>query len=54
MEKSGRHWVSNLLSLYKTNAPGHCYLMSDNLPEAYTAYQQALYHLQDLKVRLAH
>jgi glucose repression mediator protein len=29
---------------------GHCYLMSDNLPEAYQAYQNALYNLQDLKV----
>jgi glucose repression mediator protein len=30
--------------------PGHCYLMLDNLQDAYSAYQQALYHLQDLKV----
>lgn len=29
---------------------GHCYLMMDNLQEAYSAYQQALYHLQDPKV----
>jgi hypothetical protein len=29
---------------------GHCYLMLDNLQEAYSAYQQALYHLQDPKV----
>ncbi|KAL4807416.1 hypothetical protein BDV18DRAFT_137631 [Aspergillus unguis] len=28
---------------------GHCYLMMDNLQEAYTAYQQALYHLRDPK-----
>ncbi|CEP17958.1 hypothetical protein [Parasitella parasitica] len=28
---------------------GHCYLMSDNLQEAYQAYQQALYHLQNPK-----
>ncbi|CAF9920979.1 MAG: hypothetical protein GOMPHAMPRED_002193 [Gomphillus americanus] len=26
---------------------GHCYLMMENLQEAYTAYQQALYHLRD-------
>ncbi|KAK2788188.1 glucose repression mediator protein [Emmonsiellopsis sp. PD_33] len=26
---------------------GHCYLMIDNLQEAYTSYQQALYHLRD-------
>jgi general transcriptional corepressor CYC8 len=31
--------------------PGHCYLMTDNLQEAYQAYQQALYHLKDPKVR---
>ncbi|KAK4516196.1 uncharacterized protein ATC70_011165 [Mucor velutinosus] len=30
-------------------ALGHCYLMSDNLQEAYQAYQQALYHLQNPK-----
>ena len=30
---------------------GHCYLMMDNLQEAYTAYQQALYYLRDPKVR---
>jgi hypothetical protein len=29
---------------------GHCYLMLDNLQDAYQAYQQALYHLSDLKV----
>ncbi|KAL4876049.1 hypothetical protein BJY04DRAFT_200502 [Aspergillus karnatakaensis] len=28
---------------------GHCYLMMDNLQEAYTSYQQALYHLRDPK-----
>ncbi|KIW01128.1 uncharacterized protein PV09_07414 [Verruconis gallopava] len=28
---------------------GHCYLMMDNLQEAYSAYQQALYHLTDPK-----
>lgn len=26
---------------------GHCYLMMDDLQQAYSAYQQALYHLQD-------
>lgn len=30
--------------------PGHCHLMMDNLQEAYTSYQQALYHLRDPKV----
>ena len=29
---------------------GHCLLMKDDLPKAYTAYQQALYHLQNPKV----
>ncbi|KAK5944586.1 glucose repression mediator protein [Knufia obscura] len=28
---------------------GHCYLMMDNLQEAYSAYQQALYYLPDPK-----
>lgn len=28
---------------------GHCHLMMDNLQEAYTSYQQALYHLRDPK-----
>jgi len=29
---------------------GHCYLMMDELQKAYSAYQQALYHLRDPKV----
>lgn len=29
---------------------GHCHLMMDNLQDAYTAYQQALYYLSDPKV----
>lgn len=32
--------------------PGHCYLMMEDLQQAYQAYQQALYHLRDPKVRL--
>ncbi|KAI5852647.1 hypothetical protein DFP73DRAFT_10154 [Morchella snyderi] len=28
---------------------GHCYLMMDDLQKAYSAYQQALYHLRDPK-----
>ncbi|KAF2839640.1 TPR-like protein [Patellaria atrata CBS 101060] len=28
---------------------GHCFLMMDELQQAYSAYQQALYHLQDPK-----
>ncbi len=31
-------------------ALGHCYLMMDDLQKAYTAYQQALYHLPNPKV----
>ena len=31
---------------------GHCYLMMDDLQQAYSAYQQALYHLSDPKVSL--
>ena len=31
-------------------SPGHCYLMMDDLQQAYSAYQQALYHLSDPKV----
>lgn len=30
---------------------GHCYLMTDDLQKAYTAYQQALYRLPNPKVR---
>ncbi len=30
-------------------AMGHCYLMMDDLQKAYTAYQQALYHLPNPK-----
>lgn len=33
-----------------TRTPGHCLLMKDDLPKAYTAYQQALYHLANPKV----
>lgn len=29
---------------------GHCFLMMDDLQQAYSAYQQALYHLRDPKV----
>ena len=33
---------------------GHCLLMKDDLPKAYTAYQQALYHLPNPKVSTVH
>ncbi|ORZ11911.1 hypothetical protein BCR42DRAFT_332193 [Absidia repens] len=38
-ENNGETWA----------ALGHCYLMMDNLQEAYHAYQQALYHLSNPK-----
>ncbi|KAL0094606.1 hypothetical protein J3Q64DRAFT_1629680 [Phycomyces blakesleeanus] len=38
-ESNGETWA----------ALGHCYLMMDNLQEAYQAYQQALYHLSNPK-----
>ncbi|KAL1915941.1 uncharacterized protein VTP21DRAFT_6329 [Calcarisporiella thermophila] len=38
-ENSGEIW----------GALGHCYLMIDDLQQAYHAYQQALYHLPDAK-----
>jgi Tfp pilus assembly protein PilF len=36
------------------NHLGHCYLMMDDLQQAYSAYQQALYHLRDPKVSHSH
>ncbi|ODQ74569.1 hypothetical protein LIPSTDRAFT_81159 [Lipomyces starkeyi NRRL Y-11557] len=38
-QESGETW----------GALGHCYLMMDDLQKAYSAYQQALYHLRDPK-----
>jgi Tfp pilus assembly protein PilF len=42
-----RVWLLVLNSL----SPGHCYLMQDELQQAYQAYQQALYLLPNPKVR---
>ncbi|KAI9368589.1 hypothetical protein BJX61DRAFT_537136 [Aspergillus egyptiacus] len=47
-------YLQNILKLDPTSGEtwgslGHCYLMMDNLQEAYTSYQQALYHLRDPK-----
>ncbi|KAG0743393.1 hypothetical protein G6F57_009449 [Rhizopus arrhizus] len=47
-------YFKRILALQENNgeawsALGHCYLMMDNLQEAYQAYQQALYHLQNPK-----
>ncbi|KAJ5081918.1 transcriptional corepressor Cyc8 [Penicillium alfredii] len=47
-------YLQNILKLDANNGEtwgslGHCHLMMDNLQEAYTSYQQALYHLRDPK-----
>ncbi|KAG5437521.1 hypothetical protein PCANB_000949 [Pneumocystis canis] len=47
-------YFQSVLNLDQTNgevwsALGHCYLMMDDLQKTYTAYQQALYHLQNPK-----
>ena len=52
-------YLQNILKLDPTNGEtwgslGHCHLMMDNLQEAYTSYQQALYHLRDPKVSSPH
>ncbi|KAI9875365.1 MAG: hypothetical protein M1830_008576 [Pleopsidium flavum] len=46
--------LQNILKLDGNNGEvwgslGHCYLMMDDLQQAYSAYQQALYHLRDPK-----
>ena len=48
-------YFKRILSIQENNgeiwgALGHCYLMMDNLQEAYHAYQQALYHLPNPRV----
>lgn len=50
-------YLQNILKLDPSSGEtwgslGHCHLMMDNLQEAYTSYQQALYHLRDPKVNL--
>ncbi|KAI5791710.1 hypothetical protein DFH27DRAFT_485904 [Peziza echinospora] len=47
-------YLQSILNLDSTNGDiwgslGHCYLMMDDLQKAYSAYQQALYHLRDPK-----
>jgi len=47
-------YFQRILNIENTNgeiwgALGHCYLMMDDLQKAYTAYQQALYHLPNPK-----
>ena len=54
MVKLGEIWVCVLIQcddVALTHAPGHCYLMTENLQKAYDAYQQALVNLRDPKVR---
>lgn len=47
-------YLQSILNLDQSNGDiwgslGHCYLMMDDLQKAYSAYQQALYHLRDPK-----
>ncbi|MBW0501438.1 hypothetical protein O181_041153 [Austropuccinia psidii MF-1] len=47
--KAAAKYFSRLLKIHESNgeiwgALGHCYLMIDELPRAYTSYQQALHH----------
>ncbi|KZF19957.1 TPR-like protein [Xylona heveae TC161] len=47
-------YLQNILKIEGNNGEvwgslGHCYLMMDDLQQAYSAYQQALYHLRDPK-----
>jgi glucose repression mediator protein len=49
-------YLQSILNMDSSNGEiwgslGHCYLMMDDLQKAYSAYQQALYHLRDPKVR---
>lgn len=48
-------YLQSILNIDSSNGEiwgslGHCYLMMDDLQKAYSAYQQALYHLRDPKV----
>lgn len=45
-----RQFRNRRISSANPSVLGHCHLMMDNLQEAYTSYQQALYHLRDPKV----
>jgi tetratricopeptide (TPR) repeat protein len=50
-------YLRNIIKMEPANGEawgnlGHCHLMMDNLQDAYTAYQQALYYLPDPKVHL--
>ena len=48
-------YLNTMLKIDQTNGEvwgslGHCYLMMEDLQQAYQAYQQALFHLRDPKV----
>lgn len=45
----GTYAVSDQAPPSLTRWIGHCYLMMEDLQQAYAAYQQALYHLRDPK-----
>jgi glucose repression mediator protein len=52
-------YLQSILNMEPSNGEiwgslGHCYLMMDDLQKAYSAYQQALYHLRDPKVSFIH
>jgi len=50
---SGEAWVRDSPPITigtHADLKGHCYLMMDDLQDAYQSYQQALYHLRDPKV----
>lgn len=53
---NGEVWgsIGNIFEMHRkgctNNIQGHCFLMMEDLQQAYSAYQQALYHLRDPKV----
>ena len=53
-DRQAVEYFQSILNLDQNNGEtwgslGHCYLMMDDLQKAYSAYQQALYHLQNPK-----
>jgi glucose repression mediator protein len=51
---SAVQYYSKIVSIDPENGPawtalGHCYLLVDELQKAFTAYQHALYSLEDIK-----
>ena len=56
MEKCGAVWVTSYVQLFAgfgLMELGHCFLMMEDLQQAYAAYQQALYHLRNPKVSVS-